>query len=622
MVLPISGGRVGHIIAVEGPAEVVSTQLRLLPVSRQVLILPSLQHYLRDTTPENSFAVRDLILQYHKAYQARHTEALEFLRPSTSGDETRLVFMHGGAMSAEVSCLSAIMDHEMHCDVEEAHATFIRLASNGVGRLSSARFSYQQTSDSPSRGTEQHEDPKPATENGEKGRGDALAGRRTDAGDDTMEDRIIRAMRAADALDKETEFLQPVTPDVDLTVKLVHIPSRAKKRLSSTVVEASETLRGSRPPFSRGAQAEPPAEPVARVSPSTSSAQGPAFAALRKPPLRIRIPSPPIPRAGDVAAGKDQQPPRASRPRHSAPERPHHRRSHTVESNLSPRQIPTNNDGTKVSFGLHSPMSQDAPLSREKSSRKPIHLGASQSTTTEEQPFESVLPLLEDLVVFLTPETPDELHDFVLRRLSDVCRAPRPSIPGLGMPEHDASRSASHMAMGEGHIGQMGLEHGYEKETMPYTREDLVHGLPTPNQSPNPLDAASAAVSPPNTRLYSISVAQETAVSIQNFLRSFLASQLPLQDRHSSTPNGSELPAQASLWRRLQCDGRVASPEGRSRLDLILAVGAESGVTKNRLSEVIGQLETLGFKTSGVSRSGRLDIRYVFVCLRPSNRER
>jgi hypothetical protein len=49
---------------------------------------------------------------------------------------------------------------------------------------------------------------------------------------------------------------------------------------------------------------------------------------------------------------------------------------------------------------------------------------------------------------------------------------------------------------------------------------------------------------------------------------------------------------------------------------LILAVGAESGVTKDRLSEVVGQLEKLGFKTSGLSRSGRLDIRYVAVAVR------
>jgi hypothetical protein len=44
-------------------------------------------------------------------------------------------------------------------------------------------------------------------------------------------------------------------------------------------------------------------------------------------------------------------------------------------------------------------------------------------------------------------------------------------------------------------------------------------------------------------------------------------------------------------------------------LDLILAVGAESGVKKNRLSEIVGQIDQLGFKTSGLSRSGRLDIR-------------
>jgi hypothetical protein len=121
---------------------------------------------------------------------------------------------------------------------------------------------------------------------------------------------------------------------------------------------------------------------------------------------------------------------------------------------------------------------------------------------------------------------------------------------------------------------------------------------------------------PVDTRLYSISVDQETAVSIQNFLRSFLASQFPLQDRRFSTAEGAEFSPEAGLWRPFECDGQAGSPDGESRLDLILAVGAENGVTKNRLSEVVGQLEKLGFKTSGLSRSGRLDIRYVAVTVR------
>jgi hypothetical protein len=115
-------------------------------------------------------------------------------------------------------------------------------------------------------------------------------------------------------------------------------------------------------------------------------------------------------------------------------------------------------------------------------------------------------------------------------------------------------------------------------------------------------------------RLYSLSVDQETAVSIQNCLRSFLASEFPLQDQADPRPNSAAFPEEASLWKPLECDPQwMASPDGGRRLDLILAVGAESRVKKNRLSEVVGQIENLGFKTSGDSRSGRLDLRYVMT---------
>ena len=137
----------------------------------------------------------------------------------------------------------------------------------------------------------------------------------------------------------------------------------------------------------------------------------------------------------------------------------------------------------------------------------------------------------------------------------------------------------------------------------------LVHGLPTPGHSPTPLDTAVE-----DMRLYSLSVDQETAVSIQNCLRSFLASEFPLQDQAYSRRNAAVFTEEASLWKPLECDPQwMASPDGGRRLDLILAVGAESRVKKNRLSEVVGQIENLGFKTSGDSRSGRLDLRYVIT---------
>jgi hypothetical protein len=605
MAMPISRQRAGHIVALEGPADLVSTQLRLLPASHEILILPSLQHYLGNTNPAAPFDPRELIHRYHAASQTRHAEALEFLRPATSTGENRLVFMHGGTMSAQVACLSTIMEHEPHGDIEEAHATFIRLASNGLARLSSARLSYYEAEESPSE-KGQDEVPEPAASNEVQSRQHEWAGY-ADARADTVEDRIIRAMRAADALDKETEFLQPQTPDVDLTVKLVDIPP-SKKRLSSAVVEAAENPRRSRPPSPCDSETRLSAEPVSGVSPDTTSPEGPASATPRKPLLRIHIPSSPIPWAGDVRLGGNQHSSSpVYRPKGPVPGARRHRRSQTAESNLSPRQEPTGDGNAQE--GAEVPGSESHTLPQDEDDH-PTEQKASDAAGTAEQPFESVLPLLEDLVVFFTPEIPDQLHNFLFRRLSEGYRTPRQSICGPLIPHYDASHAASPPAMGAGQEVDQ-VSSGDNVSVTPWMPQDLVHGLPTPNHSPNPMDGSSVAMPPLDTRFYSISVGQETALSIQNFLRSFLGSQYPLQDRRFSAADGGEFPAEGGLWRALECDGQTAFSNGESRLDLILAVGAESGVTKSRLSEVVGQIEKLGFKTSGLSRSGRLDIRYV-----------
>ncbi|KAK3297599.1 uncharacterized protein B0H64DRAFT_416603 [Chaetomium fimeti] len=611
MTMSIPRQRPGRIVALEGPSEIVSTQLRLLPASPQILVLPSLRHYLRDINPDAPFDPRELIRQYHAASQTRHTEALDFLRPSISTGEKRIVFMHGGTMSAQVSCLSTIMEHEPDGDIEEAYATCIRLASNGAARLSSARLSDYEAGGSPSESVTMGEVLEPAVFDGAWGRRHEWGGYMEDAGGDTVEERIIRAMRAADALDKETEFLQPLTPDVDLTVKLVDIPP-SKKRLSSTVTEASEILRGPRPPSPSDGQTRLYEDPVSRVSLDATSAETPASAAPRKPPLRIHIPSSTIRWAGDVAL--DGSRPNAYHSQDQVPGVPSHKRSRTAESNLSPKQKPVGHDSVQEEVVVPESRSDPLPLSGDGNSTEPT--ASRPLDTREQQPFESVLPLLEDLVVFFTPETPDKLQNFVFRRLSEGYKTPRQSISISAplVPHYDAFQGTSRLETGDGReVDQGQSEDSNPGAVVPWMRKDLVHGLPTPNHSPNPLDTSSVSTPLLDTRLYSISVGQETAASIQNFLRSFLGSQFPLQDRRLSAADGAEFPAEAGLWRALEYDGQAESHDGERRLDLIMAVGSESGVTKNRLSEVIGQIEKLGFKTSGLSRSGRLDIRYLIA---------
>ncbi|KAL2020138.1 hypothetical protein VTK56DRAFT_8743 [Thermocarpiscus australiensis] len=604
MAAPVSlQQRMGRIVAFEGPSELVSTQLRLLPASPQVLILPSLEHYMEKGSPELPFDARQLIHRFHTAAEARHAEALGFLRTPMTGDEMRVVFLHGGTVAAHVACLSAILEHQPDGSIDGANATFSRVVSHGIAGLlpdwpSSCRTSMLDAEERVDCGL-----PDAVVSKGEQDGKQISWGGYVSHEDGTIEDPIMRAMRAADALDKETEFLQPTSQGVDLTVKLIDIPPRGKKSMSS------ETLRGPRLPFLTNAHAQKgvsPAEDTPYVTGDTASTAGePASATIRRPPLRIRVPSPPIPWAGDVAVRAYRQ--FSSKTQHSqypTPQSLHQREVQTTGTRFTAWQEPTGNKGAQLdTVGMPAVRLHGLPVLGKEGERGSQEEWAAPSPIEPgEQPFEVVLPLHEDLIVRFSDETPDELMDSVCKRLRDDVYNDRVAASQPATPAQDAAFRGTSAG---GHVGS---------GKAPWMRKALVHGPPTPGESPTPSDTEPTATPELHKCFYTLSVGRQTAVSLQNSLRSLLASHFPLQDCGYVASGLADLRDGVSLWKPLECDaGRLASSDRERRVDLILAVGAESSVKKTRVSEVVGQLEKLGFKASGLSRSGRLELRYLIA---------
>ncbi|KAI0429122.1 hypothetical protein F5Y09DRAFT_268558 [Xylaria sp. FL1042] len=176
----------GSLVAFEGPQDSISTQLRLLPNSSKLLILPTFQYFIKESDADSRFDARSLILRTHEACHARTEMARTFLRESTS-DNKRLVFMNGGTISARMSCISAIGKHQTNGDTIKAEAIFNQLIQHGIAGL-------QRQS-------------RPDQTPGTTSRGDAT----TDVDEqdnDILDDPNSKAMRAADALYLETSFLQ------------------------------------------------------------------------------------------------------------------------------------------------------------------------------------------------------------------------------------------------------------------------------------------------------------------------------------------------------------------------------------------------------------------------------
>jgi len=189
----------GKIVALEGPSEIVAAQLRLLPVSSQIMILPSLQQYLCNSDVSPPSTIKQLIHRVHLAAEKRHAEAVDFL-DQAAADKKRVVFLNGGTVGARVLCLSAISYNQTGGDLEKAELIFNELISNGVSGLLDEK-------EPTSRNSALHGGAKLV--DGVEPWGEL--------GDAEAEDPILRAMRAADALDKETESLQSPNNEVDLS---------------------------------------------------------------------------------------------------------------------------------------------------------------------------------------------------------------------------------------------------------------------------------------------------------------------------------------------------------------------------------------------------------------------
>ncbi len=262
----------GSIIAFEGIPETISTQLRLLPMSSQILILPGIQNYLKNAERAEPFSARQLIRRVHAAAAARHQTALDFLRQSTS-ERNRFVFMNGGTVSAQALCISAISKHQTNGDIVQADSIFNGLVRDGVPGLLKDITTWRDSI----RAEDRARMSKPGRKNGKEAHGL-----------DRASDPITRAMMAAEALDRETESLQPPGRDLDLTISLRHARS-----VSLPVLDFTDDFQDTTPFFVFGASSDSSAS-VGESTAPTSLITTPVktvemIASVGRRPMRISV---------------------------------------------------------------------------------------------------------------------------------------------------------------------------------------------------------------------------------------------------------------------------------------------------------------------------------------------
>lgn len=646
----------GNIVAFEGHPDVVSTQLRLLPTSPQILILPAVQCYIASDDSDKAFEVRAYIRKVHDALITRQEAARSFLHGATTSNK-RLAFLNGGSPSAHALCIKAIMKHETGGDRVEAEAVYAQLAKGGLAGLEAKSQIHSRV--------------------GSVG-GESMF-------NEELHDPITRAMRAADALDRDTANLQP-SDMLELTM------TTRPRSLSLPLYGYSDGFGDAAPFFLFGAQVEdevdvddnshlapgaptfavvdynqPAKRPVSvELAPASPSGAGKSKVQSNLGVHReMEMLSPIAPtfndRTRDTVTSEESTTPDArtsvssskgtlhrvrsldriypisaklrdlcitgtSQEMEEGPSVFQRSRSFMVIGEERPpaiRRLSYIDRRTVLSKGRRPTVKVEQTSLDKKTTQSPNsggafqhHLGADVATTPD-VPFQPILPWVENLVVHFRDETPNLLLSSLIKSFK-AGNYPILSSPAsmsvysgnVSTPTFDQrSYGSSHDIFG---LGIVNDDFVFNTRLQPRpARERTVPSVnvirpPTPAQTPPPCTGMEAKF-----HEFDI-VSGQTAVAIQNSLRSVLSLYFPPEAEGYRQFQFSLLPEFDGLWKPVfrETEPKGSPRETNRRVDHILAIGSQQGVDKVYSSGIIKQLETIGTKSSDrQGRSGRVDFR-------------
>ena len=653
----------GKIVALEGPSDLVTTQLRLLPTSSQILILPGIQRYLPYGDEEPPASTKEFIYKVHMASRARHTAAVNFLQEAAH-DKKRVVFMDGGTVGARVLCVSTIAYNQTAGDIRMADEIYEKLTIDGIAGLLDDR----RASDTGLGIRDSYVKPLSL-----KSKADTVSSKRESVMSEgsTSEDPIVRAMRAADALDRRTESLQALNNEIDLSACWFNNTktwSGSRPRLPSMTFGgpvagsmSSCALANGGDPRSllssvedllsfRMDSATVCSRPLeTRIPPSTLSWVDEACEVTNSPLIQHPVPpvKPPATRPNRCESTESdgfnfalESPPTALQP--PARKRPPRlnlvidaEQKKRLPAIAPPTEFAPSNSSLNLSVlalnetAATPPLSACRQLSRKGSAYPESYvdkatdtagLGDDDSASVYSMPtlpVEEVLPLLEDLVIYLAGEAHNEVFEHIFQGFRNGTMKKNATTSGGSGPapvsparttdhfmDPAAVSSPSDTISSRDTIGQLPFQGGGECSFLyDISRESR---LPTP---PYELYKPPTPNAGPDQRFQTLSVRRQTEVSTQNTVRLILSSYIPSEvwtQQPSRAPNPL---GKGTLWKPVLWGNKPAGDWQPCReLDMILAIGSERSVKKSYTSAVISQIEKSGCK-GDVSRSGRLDLR-------------
>lgn len=679
----------GKLVALEGETDTISTQLRLLPPSQKILVLPSLLETV-SKPDKHSFKPRAYVREVHEAYTSRIETAWSFLESSTTA-HPRLVLMNGGSIGARTACIASICQNLTNGDVEKAEAILNDIVKDGVAGLLA------------------HEDEE--NEYAQSNDANESTAKTVEKADESEEDPTVKAMKAADSLDRETAALQEdEAGDSEVTlVTPVESSSEIKKGAVSedpekAIIRATDAVykddirtteitipdrknamsdglstfggAGSRTPMSVASFLT---APLSQHSHTSAEDEGEGYDTDLISPGEDTFSVPPTPRVEygeacvvDVQATLVKHLAKEVRRTKSMEDLSHGRSKPRVIS-LPPGKLRHSKSEyhlgerpTSASGRIEDPDAPEfvqlpqttfvrASTTTIRKAQSLVYSEPSSSQTTptmrifvdrgadawdpdaSEEPapeeavsYEPVFPALEDLVIHCVNDMPNETLASVFQSYKNVTyptmpppsstvsgdecpQTPTNAAESLAEPESRETPEPERVeAITEDEFDPYSSGHHYPtiKQSIPRSKFARIERDPSP-EPPSPTVTLPAPVSIVDEKFCEFPIlAPSTVIGIQNSLRAFLGARFPAGDNGYSQYYFATAPEADRLWKpvfRIDQNASIGD-EGRT-IDQIIALGCEDGVKKEFFSQISGQVERLGTKRDGLSRSGKLDLR-------------
>lgn len=591
----------GALVALEGDSAVITTQLQLLPRAENILILPPLLDRLPKSSRDAPLDPRSFLRHVVSALGLQNDIARAFLHCATPA-LPRLALVNGGSIAARTVCITTFTDHITQGDVEAAEDLLESLVKEGAG--AAARLN-------------------------------VLARRSVMLGNKDSEKEVI-VLDHDKALDK-----------IQHDIKTAHTRSSSLQATPPQVLARVAREDDDQSPTLGGRLSQHHLDVVARRGTRRSNIS-PLIESPLSPDLETddeTIGGEPDEQEeeeedeeddeededdGDDDNEKDHE---KGLPTRRSPVYSHDslasatsKRHSQSLTDLTQRSSCSDPSTARLPTTVYNPNAQETPDPDADADEAPrpdtkqtlypnvANEGLEAILHSEKEvvpSHEPVFEVTEDYIIYIPSGTEGNFLDAVIDSYID---GPSEHLEPAPTPAADFECPP----LGKSAIPSV-RDHEYD-DFDPYR---AVHSTsPDPSQSsgrtelaqPGPHSVRIPSIhAPPGLDANKIFVLQHnirgTAIELQSSLRAFLRTHL---SKYEGSSNhyffGTNDPP--PLWNPVFSDDSMPTCGSEHQtLDHIIALGGEDGVSKDFLAQITGQVERLGAKKTGESRSGRLDLR-------------